>query len=131
MKTKRKIIAALVGALLLVGAPIGVTAASAIQDQGDPYNGYLNPNPPTSPIPDSIPWVCFQWGPGPAPGASAHKYIVWCPKGVFPGTIYGSDGVKYGEVAWTNCGNGYPKDHMFNDWSCNATWKSYPYPTSF
>ena len=92
---------------------------------------YPSPNPAVSTIANSPAWHCFQYGPGPAPGASNLHYKVWCPKGVMAGTIYGNDGVAYGEFEWTTCGNGWPEDHFLNLWSCHAVWKSYPYPDAF
>jgi hypothetical protein len=128
--TKRTKFAA-IAATALTALALSAGPAAAVPDPGQPVNPYPSPNPPTSPVEDSPAWYCFQWGPGPAPGASQHMYKVWCPKDVTPGAIYGSDGVHYKEFAWTTCGNDYPLDHIFNEWACNAVWKAYPYPTPF
>jgi len=142
MKFSRRTLAVAVAALGLALSPVAAQAAptaeeaptstSGIQaDVPGAPNQYPNPNPGASPVADSPGWFCFQWGPGPAPGTSNTQYKVWCAKGEMPGTIYGSNGVRTGELAWTTCGNGYPKDHTFNQWACNAVWKSYPFPTAF
>ena len=128
--TKRTKFAA-IAATALTALALSAGPAAAVPDPGQPVNPYPSPNPPNSGVANSPSWHCFQWGPGIAPGASEHKYKVWCPEGVFPGTVYGSDGVNYKEIQWTGCGNGYPLDHIFNEWSCNAVWKAYPYPTPF
>ena len=128
--TKRTKFAAM-AATAFTALALSAAPASAAIDPGPPLPEYPNPNPPTSPVENSPAWYCFQWGLGPAVGVSQSLFKVWCPKGETPGTIYGSDGVHYGEFAWTTCGNGYPLDHIFNEWACNAVWKAIPYPDSF